>query len=47
VHHRANNIISKAANQKFGFQYTHTDNVLWPDSNYDDRLIYRLALAAS
>ncbi|MBS1618602.1 MAG: GNAT family N-acetyltransferase [Bacteroidetes bacterium] len=44
VHHRSDNHISKAANQKFGFVYTHTDNVLWPDGTHDDRLCYRLIL---
>lgn len=44
VHHRANNLISKAANQKFGFQYWKTENVLWPDGSYDDSLFYRLTL---
>jgi RimJ/RimL family protein N-acetyltransferase len=44
VHHRRTNIISKAANQKFGFKYTHTTSVQWPDGSYDDSLSYRLAL---
>lgn len=44
VHHRRDNHISKAANQKFGFIYTHTDTVLWPDGTYDDRECYRLIL---
>jgi len=44
VHHRRTNVISKAANQKFGFQYIKTENVLFPDGTYDDSLYYRLPI---
>jgi len=44
VHHRRDNLASKAANQKFGFIYTHTVNVPWPDGTDDDSLYYRLRL---
>ena len=42
VHHRRGNLASKAANQRFGFIYTHTENVPWPDGTQDDSLHYRL-----
>lgn len=44
VSHRAGNDISKAANQRFGFIYTHSENVTWPDGISADELMYSLQL---
>lgn len=44
VSHRAGNEVSKAANQRFGFQYTHSEQVLWPDGVRDEELMYTLTL---
>lgn len=44
VAHRKGNDASRAANQKAGFQYTHTESALWPDGTYDDKVCYRLIL---
>jgi len=45
VSHRVSNEVSKAANQRFGFTYTHTKNQLWPDGVEADQLYYELKLA--
>ena len=43
--HRKSNTASKAANQKFGFVYLHTEeNVSWPDDTVEDHLVYELKL---
>ncbi|MBL1408496.1 GNAT family N-acetyltransferase [Sphingobacterium faecale] len=42
VSHRAGNEASKAANQRFGFVYTHSEKVTWPDGSTDDELMYSL-----
>lgn len=44
VSHRSGNEQSKAAIQSFGFQYSHKENILWPDGIYDDELVYKLRL---
>ena len=44
VAHRSGNDASKAANQKFGFVYTHTEPTTWPDGTMNDKLWYRLEL---
>jgi RimJ/RimL family protein N-acetyltransferase len=44
VSHRSGNLSSKAANQKFGFQYTHTEEVSWPDGQRADEVMYVLKL---
>lgn len=44
VAHRKGNDASRAANQKAGFQYTHTESALWPDGTHDDKICYRLIL---
>ncbi|MFD2555535.1 GNAT family N-acetyltransferase [Sphingobacterium tabacisoli] len=44
VSHRAGNEISKAANQRFGFRYTHSELVVWPDGTQDEELMYTLML---
>jgi len=44
VSHRAGNEFSKAANQRFGFKYTHAEEVSWPDGVRADELKYKLEL---
>jgi RimJ/RimL family protein N-acetyltransferase len=44
VAHRIGNDASRAANQKFGFKYTHTETTTWPDGTVSDKLWYRLIL---
>jgi RimJ/RimL family protein N-acetyltransferase len=44
VSHRADNRASKAANQHFGFQFTHKENRLWPDGTKADNIFYKLEL---
>jgi len=44
VAHRASNLASKGANQKFGFIYTHTDTNQWPDGIESDQHWYKLDL---
>ena len=44
LNHRASNLASKAANQKHGFVYTHTERKTWPDGIEDDQLFYQLML---
>lgn len=44
ISHRDTNRVSKAANQKFGFQYTHNETITWPDGTTGDKVMYRLDL---
>lgn len=44
VAHRQGNDASRAANQKFGFKYTHTEQTIWPDGSQNNKLWYRLQL---
>ena len=44
VAHRDGNEKSKAANQSFGFEYTHTEETIWPDGVSAGQLNYRLKL---
>jgi len=44
ISHRESNVISKAANQHFGFRYTHRETKLWPDGQQEDVLYYVLEL---
>ncbi|MCW3126305.1 MAG: family N-acetyltransferase [Bacteroidetes bacterium] len=44
ISHRNDNDASKAANQKFGFQYTHSESATWPDGSIGDKVYYRLDL---
>lgn len=44
VSHRASNVRSKAANQGFGFKYTHAKAVEWPDGLREEELMYCLEL---
>lgn len=41
VGHRESNLVSKAANQRFGFTYTHRESRTWPDGVTEDMLYYR------
>jgi len=42
--HKESNIISKAANQHFGFRYTHNEERTWPDGSKEDIVYYELVL---
>jgi RimJ/RimL family protein N-acetyltransferase len=44
IAHRKGNDASRAANQKFGFKYTHSESTVWPDGSTNDKLWYRLEL---
>lgn len=44
VSHRESNLISKAANQRFGFRYTHREPCNWLDGTTEDVLYYLLVL---
>lgn len=44
VSHRESNIISKAANQRSGFKYSHQESVNWLDGTTEDALYYILEL---
>lgn len=44
ISHRANNLASKAANQHYGFIYTHSEPNTWPDGQTEDMLYYELML---
>lgn len=44
IGHRASNLISKAANQRFGFQYSHCTPRTWPDGTTEDMMYYFLKL---
>lgn len=44
VSHRISNEASKAANQKHGFRYTHSEKEIWPDGIEADQLYYVLDL---
>ncbi len=44
VSHRVGNAASGAANQKFGFKYSHTDDKKWPDGKVEGHLFYELLL---
>lgn len=44
VSHRASNLASKYANQKFGFVETHKENRLWPDGAEAEQIFYKLEL---
>lgn len=42
VSHREGNDVSRAANQRFGFEFTHAEDVLWPDAIRAKELMYAL-----
>lgn len=44
VSHRESNITSKAANQRFGFRYSHREPCNWQDGTSEDVLYYVLDL---
>ncbi|HTN17419.1 MAG TPA: GNAT family N-acetyltransferase [Chitinophagaceae bacterium] len=44
IGHRERNVISKAANQCFGFTYTHQEDRIWPDGVSEPMLYYKLML---
>jgi len=44
VGHRKNNLVSKSANQHYGFVYTHSEARTWPDGITEDMLYYKLDL---
>lgn len=44
ISHRESNIISKAANQRLGFKYTHRETIDWLDGTREDVLYYALDL---
>lgn len=44
ISHRESNIISKAANQRLGFKYTHRETINWLDDTSEDALYYVLDL---
>lgn len=44
IGHRAGNVASKAANQHYGFQYSHTEQRVWPDGVAEHMIHYTLQL---
>jgi len=44
IGHKESNIISKAANQRYGFTYAYREPRIWPDGSKEDILYYELAL---
>jgi GNAT superfamily N-acetyltransferase len=44
IGHRESNAASKAANQHFGFHYTHSESRNWPDGHTEDMCYYELYL---
>lgn len=44
VGHRESNLVSKAANQRCGFKYSHREPSSWPDGSTEDVLYYVLDL---
>lgn len=42
VSHRASNLSSRRANQKHGFQFTHSTERVWPDGSTEEELFYAL-----
>jgi RimJ/RimL family protein N-acetyltransferase len=44
IGHRASNLASQAANQRFGFSYSHRLSRLWPDGAEEDMVYYSLDL---
>ncbi len=44
VSHRASNEPSRKANQKHGFEYTHSEPHTWNDGAVEDEVFYRLRL---
>lgn len=45
ISHRKSNLVSKAANQHYGFIYHHTESRTWPDGVTEDNICYTLNIA--
>lgn len=45
ISHRESNFVSKAANQRYGFKYSHRESVDWLDGTTEDALYYTLELS--
>lgn len=44
IGHKDSNLVSKAANQRYRFQYVYRETNTWPDGSVEDVLYYDLAL---
>jgi RimJ/RimL family protein N-acetyltransferase len=44
IGHRKSNIASYAANQAFGFKYSHSESRIWPDGVEEEMCYYKLLL---
>jgi len=44
IGHKESNIISKAANQRYGFTYVYSEPHIWPDGSKENILYYELVL---
>ena len=44
IGHRESNVVSKAANQRHGFRFSHRSSRAWPDGTSEDMLYYTLEL---
>lgn len=44
IGHRQSNMVSKSANQHYGFKYTHKESRTWPDGVTEDMCYYELML---
>lgn len=44
IGHKESNTASKAANQRFGFRFSHRELRHWPDGAAEDKLYYKLRL---
>lgn len=44
ISHRESNLASKHANQRFGFQFTHSVPRLWHDGKWEENVYYELLL---
>jgi GNAT superfamily N-acetyltransferase len=44
IGHRQSNIISRSANQRYGFKCTHSESRTWPDGQTEDMVYYELLL---
>ncbi|HEY0427584.1 MAG TPA: GNAT family protein [Pyrinomonadaceae bacterium] len=45
VSHRASNVASKYANQKYGFEFTRTHEKIWSDGKTEDEVCYELIIS--
>jgi RimJ/RimL family protein N-acetyltransferase len=44
IGHRIGNTASYAANQHYGFRFTHKESRMWPDGKTEDMMYYELSL---